>query len=168
MIPELPGLSEETSLRPKMRVPTAMLTVVGLIFWIGGGVSLAANYEASGAIPVALAWSVGFAFLLFALCWSIAGRTIVARHGDQLTIRSAIATFGITKGKSISLAEAKNLTVERKVYGYKGKKIPRYAITYEQSGKRKELLGFLTRDHIELLLNGALRGIVDARHPGAN
>ena len=168
MIAESPTFSEETSLRPKMRVSTAVLTVVGLIVWVRGGVSLAVSYEVVGALPVVLAWLIGFVSLLFVLCWSIAGRTIVARHGDRLTIRSAIAMFGITKAKSISLAEAGNLTVEQKVYGYKGKRIPRYAITYEQSGTRKELLGFLTRNHIEMLLNGPLRGIVDAQYPDAN
>ncbi len=152
----------ETSLRPKNRIATTILACVALAFWIGGGVVLGSNYDTSGAIPVVVAWLAGLAFLAFLLCWSVAGRIVVARHGDQLTVKSKIGNFGILGGKSVSLADAKHMAVEARVYGYKGKKIPRYSIVIDQSGKRREFLGFLTKDHVELLVNGALRGLVDS------
>jgi ABC-type long-subunit fatty acid transport system fused permease/ATPase subunit len=107
------------SLRPKNRVPTTILACVALAFWIRGGMVLGSNYDTSGAIPVIVAWLAGLTFLLFLLCWSVAGQTVVARHGDHLTVKSKIGNFGILGGKSVSLTDAKRMSVEARVYGYR-------------------------------------------------
>ena len=52
------------------------------------------------------------------------------------------------------------MVVRDRVYRFKGGKIHRYEIVFEQAGREMELLGRLTRVNADLLMNGVLRGIV--------
>ena len=106
-------------------------------------------------------WGILSLALLVLLARAVLGATVVRRHDGQLTISVSVGPLVLWDVKSVPLTELEHLVIEKRVHGYKGKKMHRYVILYGRAGTQRELLGFLSRENARLLVTGVLRGLFD-------
>lgn len=143
---------EKLVLRHPERIPAAviyagLLALAGkhLLSWIHA-------QDASDVIPVILFWGIVCLVVLACLVRNLAGIMVARKVGGELIISVSLGPIPLWRVRSVLLADLAKVAVSERVHRVRGGKIYRYTILYEYGGAQTELLGDLSRENAELLV----------------
>jgi hypothetical protein len=147
---------DETVLSHPERIQPAIICAVVLAMMVQFLISMLRERTISDMPYLFVFWVVCFLAMTATVVWYVAGTTIVRKQAGRLTISLALGRLVIREVSSVPLTDLKDVIIRERVYGYKGKKIPRYEVVFGQGEGNTELLGVLTRENSDLLTNGVL------------
>jgi len=148
---------EKTVLRHPEGIQPGIICAVVLALMVEFLVSTLREHHISEVVSLVALWGIVFVAISAVLVWSVAGTTIVQKRLGRLTMSLALWGVLLWEVKSVPLTDLSNVVVRERVYGYKGKRIPRYEVVFGRAGEERELMGFLTKRNADLLVNGVLR-----------
>jgi hypothetical protein len=123
------------------------------------------QHSISDVVYIVVLWGIGFLAILSVLIWSVAVSTVVRKQSEDLTISFALGRLVRWEVRSVFLKDLKDVVARERVYSFKGRRKNRYEILFGPAKEKSELLGLLTREHVERLASGVLRGILRIEHP---
>jgi hypothetical protein len=157
----LVGEVEVTVLRHPERLDIAIVCAALLAFMVKLLISLIREHDIVDILAIVVLWGVGFLAVLAMLIWSVAVSTVVRKGSEDLTISWALGRLVCREARSVFLKDLTEVVARERAYGFKGRKTRRYEILFGPPDREKsELLGHLTREHVEKLASGVLRGIL--------
>lgn len=143
---------EKLVLRHPERIPAAviyagLLALAGkhLLYWIRA-------QDVSDVMPIILFWGVVCLAVLACLVRATAGIMVARKAGGELIISVSLGPIPLWRVRSVLLADLAKVAVSERIRRFRGKKIHRYTILYEYAGAQTELLGDLSRENAELLV----------------
>lgn len=159
---ELVRDGEETTLWHHERVGIAIVSAALVAYMVK--ILISVFREQRFSIPVAVCivvfWLIVFVTICSILVWSTMVCTVVRKEAESFTIYSKLGRLARWGGRSVMLSDLKDVVAQERSYGVKGRMTRQYVILFGPARERTELLGRLTRRHIEILANGVLRGIL--------
>jgi hypothetical protein len=159
---------DETVLSHPERIQAAIICALVLAIMVKFLVSMVREHAIFDVIYLVVVWGIVFLAITSIFLWCVAGTTVVRKQAGRLTMSLAMGRLVIREVRSVPLTDLKDVVIRERVYGYKGKKIPRYEVVFGRSEGKRELLGFLTRENADLLANGVLHEFLSnerARNP---
>lgn len=143
---------EKLVLRHPERIPAAviyadLLALSGnhLLSWIRAE-------DASAVMPVILFWGIVCLMVLACLVRALAGIMAACKVGGELIISVSFGPIPLWRVRSVLLADLAKVAVSERVRRVRRGKIHCYTILYEYAGAQTELLGDLSRENAELLV----------------
>jgi hypothetical protein len=154
---------QEIVVRPDHRLPKALLTLVILLAWVGGGLALIDDLFAKGVhgtsilvCSLILVWLGAGAVLALSLLWTLFGmQQVLIRSGD-LTLTHRIGPASVGKPKTFSLAHIRGMRIEERKYKLRGKTTVKYTITFDYLGEKRVLFSHLSVQRADSLMSGPL------------
>ena len=156
---------QETVLRHPERIGTAIFCAALLAVMVKFLVSLTQEHDISDFAYIVVFWGIAFLLLFSILIWSVAVSTVVRKQPGSLTISLALGRRVRWQVRYFFLNDLKDVVARERIYGFKGRKTCRYEILFGPAKEKRELLGLLTRAHVEKLASGVLRGILTIERP---
>jgi hypothetical protein len=151
---------EETVLRHPERIGIAIACAALLAFMVKQLIALFHEQPISEALPIVIFWGVGIIATCFALVWSVAVFTVVRKGSEDLTIGLTLGGVVYRRVTSVFLKDLTDVVARERFYGMQGRKMRGYEILFGPEMEKSKLLGRLTRQHVEALASGALRGML--------
>lgn len=148
---------ERAVLKHTEAIPAAIICALLLALSVRELVSVIRAQSGADLISLDLFWGICSIALLVFLARAVMGTTVVRKHNGQLTISVSVGPLALWNVKSVPLAELENMVIQERTYGYIGKKMHRYVMLYGRDGTQEELLKFLSRGNVLLLVHGVLR-----------
>jgi hypothetical protein len=139
--------AETLVLRPPESIPAVIYALASkhLVSWIRA-------QDVSDVTPLILFWGIASLVMLACVVRAVAG-TMVARKADgQLTISTSLGPIALWRGRSVVLADLAKVAICERVHWHRGNKVRRYTVVYEYAGAQMELLGGLSRQSANLLV----------------
>ena len=159
------GEVKETVLRHPERIDIAIVCAAVLAGMVKFLVSFTREHDVFSFVYIVVLWGIGFLAILSILIWSVAVSTVVRKQSEDLTISFALGRLVCREVRAVFLKDLTDVVARERVYGFKGRKTRRYAILFGPAREKSELLGRLTRHHVEMLASGVLRGILRNERP---
>ena len=103
-------------------------------------------------MPVILFWGIVCLVVLACLVRVLAGIMVARKAGGELIISVSLGPIALWRVRSVLLADLTKVAVSERIHRFRGRKIYRYTILYEYAGAQTELLGDLSRENAELLV----------------
>jgi hypothetical protein len=158
------GEAEETVLWHPERVDVAIVCAVLLAIMVKLLVPLLREHDIVDILAILVFWGIGFLAILSVLIWSLAVFTVLHKGAEDLTISWALGRLISREVKSVPLKDLTGVLARERIYGFKGRKVRRYEIFFGPDREKTELIGRLTRAHVERLARGVLRGLLRIEH----
>jgi hypothetical protein len=162
--PPIAGI-EETVLWHPERIDIAIVCAVLLAAMVKFLISYMREHNISDVAYIVVFWGIGFLAILSVLIWSVAVSTVVRKQSEDLTISFALGRLVRWEVQSVFLKDLKDVVARERAYSFKGRRKHRYEILFGPAKAKSELLGLLTRKHVERLASGVLRGILRIERP---
>jgi hypothetical protein len=157
--PQLEEVSE-TVLRHPERIGAAIACAALMVFMAKKLIALVHGQDISEVVPILVFWIVGVIATCFGLVWSLAVFTVVRKESEDLTIGWTLGGVGYRRVTSVFLKDLTNMVARERFYAVKGRRTRGYQILFGPEKERSELLGRLTRQQVDALARGALRGML--------
>jgi hypothetical protein len=105
-------------------------------------------------------WAAASTIFILSSAWLFFGAQVVVLRGDKLKVEHKIGQISIAKPRTFSRPNIQDMKVERRSYGYKGKKVIKYVITFSYRGRTENLFSGLSERRANELLSGPLHEFV--------
>jgi hypothetical protein len=161
----LVGEVEETVLRHPERIDIAIVCAALLAVMVKLLISLIREHDVFDILALVVFLGIGFLAVLSTLIWSVGVSTVVRKGSEDLTISWSLGRLVCREVRSVFLKDLTDVVACERVYGFKGRKTRRYEVLFGPARERSELLGRITREHVEMLAHGVLRGILRIERP---
>jgi hypothetical protein len=144
--------AEKLVLRAPESIPAAIV-YAGLLVLAGKQlVSWMRAQDVSDVMPLILFWGIASLVMLACLVRAVAGVMVARKADGQVTISVSLRPIALWRVRSVVLSDLAQVTVSEHVYRRRGNKVRRYTIVYEYAGAQMELLGGLSRQSANLLV----------------
>lgn len=159
-VPQAKGV-EETVLSHPERIGYVLVFGTLFVVMLKSLISSIRQHDIFEVWYVVTLLGMGLLGALAALIWSVAVYTVVRKGSEEITICWALGRLIRRRKYSVLLKDVTDLVARERFYSAgRGNKIRRYEILFGPERVRIELLGRLTRRHVDLLAIGVFRGML--------